>query len=103
MAWDPAAALPGSAAPYLGQELVTALLALAPSGPPATPILFDPAYGLGWQDARGWLVYFGNRTGDLALKLRVYQGITETLATQGATPILISVEYPDAPFYRLEP
>jgi len=103
VAWDAAAALPGSAAPYLGQELVAALVSLAPSVPVGIPILYDPGYGLGWQDARGWLVYFGNRTGDLALKLRVYNGIAESLGAQGLTPVLISVEYPDAPYYRLEP
>jgi hypothetical protein len=55
---------------------------------------------MGWQDARGWSVYFGQTTRDVPMKLNVYQSILDTLSKQGIQPTLISLAYLDAPFYK---
>jgi len=63
-------------------------------------MVYDTTYGLGWQDAHGWQVYFGQNTDDIPMKLKVYQAIVDTLTNKGIRPTLISVEYLDAPFYK---
>lgn len=86
--------------PLLSAEAVTALQAIAPYVPAGSALIYDPAYGLGWTDARGWQAYFGQTTSDLSLKLSMYQTLVDSLASRGIQPTLISVEYPNAPFYR---
>ena len=80
--------------------MVQAILTLAPKIPAGMPMIYDPNYGMGWQDARGWSVYFGQTTRDVPMKLVVYQSIVDSLTSQGIQPTLISVEYLDAPFYK---
>ena len=63
-------------------------------------MIYDPKYGMGWQDPHGWSVYFGQNTQDIAMKEKVYQAILDTITKQGIQPTLISVEYLDAPFYK---
>jgi hypothetical protein len=90
------------ARPFIGEEMATALMVLSPRVPEGSSLIYDPRYGLGWSDPRGWQAYFGHTHGDVNTKLLVYQGIVDYLAGRGITPVLISVEYPDAPFYRTE-
>lgn len=88
--------------PFIQKELVDAILVLAPNVPAGTTMIFDPSYGLGWKDSRGWNVFFGT-TGmeDMPLKALVYQSLVKDLLERGKTPEFISVAYPDAPFYRM--
>lgn len=86
---------------YVQKELVEAILVLAPNVPEGSTLTFDPDDGLGWEDSRGWVVYFGTDSRDIALKLRVYQSLVESLAGRGMAPEYINVAYADAPFYRM--
>ena len=40
--------------------------------------------------------------GDNGLKIKVYQNMLDYLSKKKIKPVLISVEYPNAPFYRVE-
>ncbi len=91
---------PLSAPAFLSSGLLNALQILAPYVPDGSAILYDPTYGMGWKDNRGWVVYFGQNSGEMTLKLRIYQALQDDLTKKGITPSLISVAYPDAPFYR---
>ncbi len=91
-----------AARPYISAETVSAILTLAPYVPPGTPILYDPQAGLSWNDGRGWLAVFGSGTQDMAVKVRIYQALVDSLMGRGIRPVLINVAYPKAPFYRLE-
>jgi len=71
--------------------------------PSGTPIIYDPKAGLGWTDPRGWTVQMGDITEDMALKLRLYETIVAWFEANHIVPILVNLEYPDAPYYRLEP
>jgi hypothetical protein len=88
------------ARPFLSEEMAAALMILSPHVPQGSSLVYDPRYGLGWTDPRGWQAYFGHTHGDVNTKLQVYQSMVDYLIKQGITPQLISVEYPDAPFYR---
>jgi len=88
--------------PFISEQTVKALIALAPHVPPGTPILYHPATGLSWTDGRGWQAIFGHSGDDIEAKVLVYQAMVDWLAQRGIRPILINVSYPSAPFYRLE-
>ena len=62
--------------------------------------MFDPIYGIGWQDPRGWQVFFGQHTVDIPMKIKVYEAIVATLTLQGIQPEMINVAYLEAPFYK---
>ena len=86
---------------YMQKELVDAILVLSPNVPADSTMIYDPGYGLGWKDSRGWNAFFGTGMQDMPLKVRVYQSLVTSLLEQGNTPAFISVAYPDAPFYRM--
>ncbi len=85
---------------FIDPAMVQAIQTLYPQVPAGSPMIYDPAYGMGWQDPHGWSVYFGQNTQDISMKEKVYQAILDTLTKQGTQPTLIDVEYLDAPFYK---
>jgi hypothetical protein len=91
---------PFSPPPFMQKELVDAILALAPTVPADSTMVFDRTFGLGWTDSRGWKSFFGTSAQDMPLKVRVYQSLVDSLTQRGVLPSFISVMYPDAPFYR---
>lgn len=91
---------PSLPAPFMQEDLVAAVLALAPSVPGDATMFYDPKNGLGWEDTRGWNAYFGTSVKDMPLKVRVYESLVESLMSQGKVPSIINVAYPEAPFYR---
>ena len=97
----PSSSDPLSPVPFISGEMVKAIKTLAPHVPPGSPLLYDPRNGLGWADSRGWQVFFGSDARDTALKLQVYQSLVDSLAQRGTYPVFISVQYPNAPFYRM--
>ena len=92
---------PLSPLPYLSADMVKAIETLAPKVPAGTTMIYDPQNGLGWSDTRGWKVSFGNDPQDMALKLQVYQSLVASLTQKGVTPVFISVQYVNAPYYRM--
>jgi hypothetical protein len=92
---------PLSPIPYLSADMVKAIQTLAPSVPSGTTMVYDPRSGLGWTDTRGWQVSFGSNAKDIALKLQVYRSLVNSLTQQGIIPTFISVQYANAPYYRM--
>lgn len=87
--------------PFMHKELVDAILILAPTVPAGSTMIYEAEHGLGWTDSLGWKAYFGTGMKDMALKLKVYEALSKTLVERGLTPELVSVEYPEAPYYTL--
>jgi hypothetical protein len=85
---------------FIQPEMVQVIAAVAPYVPAGMPMIFDPKYGIGWQDPRGWVVYFGQNTQDMPAKLTVYAALVDQLISRGIHPTLISMEYLDAPIYK---
>lgn len=90
-----------SPAPFISTEMVQAVKGLAAHVPPGMPLLYDPSFGFGWDDPRGWRVHFGTSASDVELKMRVYESMVNSLAQRGIQPVLIDVTYPTAPYYRI--
>jgi hypothetical protein len=97
---DPAQSI-GQKPPFLDPAMVQAIINLSAYVPGGPAMIYDTTYGLGWQDERGWQVYYGQKTDNVPMKVKVYQAIVDTLANTGILPTLISVEYLNAPFYRV--
>ena len=92
---------PLTPAPFLAPEMVKSIKGLAARVPPGVSILYDTSFGFGWNDPRGWKVYFGTSASDVDLKMRVYESMVASLTQRGIQPALINVTYPTAPYYRL--
>jgi hypothetical protein len=92
---------PLSPVPFISLDMVKAIQTLAPSVPAGAAMIYDPHYGLGWLDSRGWQVFFGSESKDMTLKLQVYQALTTSLVQRGIFPAFISVQYANAPYYRM--
>ena len=92
---------PLSPAPFISPDMVQAIQGLAGHVPPGVTILYDATFGFGWNDPRGWRVYFGTKGTDVELKMRVYESLVSSLAERGIQPAIINVTYPTAPYYRL--
>lgn len=87
--------------PFISTEMVESLRGLAGHVPPGESILYDAGLGFGWNDPRGWRVYFGTSANDVELKMRVYESMVASLTQRGIRPALINVTYPTAPYYRM--
>jgi hypothetical protein len=87
---------------FMQPELVAGILVMRAQAPEGTDLVYDPQYGLGWKDPRGWDIFFGLEGDDIESKLVVYKSIVEKLEANGVTPTLINLEHIHAPYYRLE-
>ena len=87
--------------PFISTDMVRALKGLGGHIPPGLVIIYNPTYGFGWNDPRGWRVYFGTSADDVELKMRVYEAMVNSLTQRGIRPAMINVTYPTAPYYRI--
>jgi hypothetical protein len=92
---------PLTPAPFISADMVQALKGLSGHVPQGVPIVYDTTSGFGWNDPRGWRVYFGTSARDVELKVRVYESMVTSLTQRGIQPALINVTYPAAPYYRM--
>jgi len=82
--------------------LLNTALKLAAYFPGGMALAYSDKHGIGWQDPGGWEVYIGKDLKEFNQKYALYQSISQQLAGQSITPAIISVEFLDAPYYRLE-
>jgi hypothetical protein len=87
---------------FVDPRIVDMVSALAPYLPEGEQMIFDPEHGLGWQDPRGWVVYFGFNDDDADQKMTVYLSLVDYLEGKRITPELINVEFLDSPYFRME-
>jgi len=89
---------------FIAPEMVAGILEFHRIVPGVDHLIYDAAHGFGWHDEkRDWDVYLGTNLSNVAEKLNVYFTIRAHLREQGIQPVMVSVEYLHAPYYRLEP
>ena len=97
--------LPETATPVQDQiltpEMVDAILMLNLQVPAGTDMLYHPEHGLGWQDPQGWQVFFGHDPDDMETRMSIYAELVKELVEIGIKPVMISMEFLHAPYYRL--
>jgi cell division septal protein FtsQ len=91
-----------AAVQFVDPQLVTAILNIKSMAPKKTTIVYDKEHGFGWDDTRGWQVFFGMDITNMDTKLLVYKALVKKLKADGVDPAFISVEYANAPYYRME-
>ncbi len=92
------------AAPLLEEGLVDSILFIAPYVPEGSELIYDQTHGLGWQDpVDNWQIFFGKELDQMNVRMRIYEQITSLFAEKKSKPVMISVEYIHAPYYRMEP
>ena len=87
---------------FVDPRIVDTVAVLASYIPQDVDLIFDMDHGLGWQDQRGWVVYFGFNDDDAHQKMKIYQALVEYLEGKRITPRVINVEYVDSPYFRME-
>ncbi len=85
----------------MAPEVIQNALALSEALGDVKVLQYDPQYGFGFEDPRGWRVVFGV-DGDMAMKVRVYKALAETIADKGFSVALVNLEDQAAPYYRVE-
>lgn len=96
----PDATEPLSAGARIPQALVDGALYLRSRYPNIDHLLYDSVKGLGYDDGRGWTVWFGNGS-EMSVKLLVYNAIVSSIEAQGLHPGEVFVGDPDRPYYTL--
>lgn len=84
----------------LDPKVMKAAMELSKIMPTDAVLVYDSISGMGWQDLRGWKVYFGIDLDDIQFKQVEYQTIIDHLTKIGITPTEISVAHTDFPYYR---
>lgn len=79
-------------------DVVTGALQMKTLYPNIDVLRYDSIQGLGYQDGRGWMAWFGTGT-DMPEKLLIYDAIVTNLLGRQIQPGEISVVNPDAPYY----
>jgi hypothetical protein len=92
---------PDALVPFAAPQIIESVRQLAPHVPQGSVLLYDPKYGFGWVDGRGWTVWFGANPDQTDMKLRVYAALVDSILQRGILPSFINVAYPSAPYYRV--
>jgi hypothetical protein len=97
----PAATDSKAPAPFISADMVSAIKVLARQVPSGGSLVYESQYGLGWIDPRGWQVFFGSGSREMAARLSVYQAMLGLFQQKGIVPAFVNVQFPTAPYYRM--
>jgi Cell division septal protein len=87
---------------HIDSSLLLGILQLNAWMPAEKTLLYQKQRGLGWADARGWDVFVGRKLENINDKMVMYETIVRNLESQGINPSMVSVEFLNAPYYRVD-
>ena len=87
---------------FVDPRIVRTVAALDDYLPEQVDMIYTAEHGLGWHDARGWVVYFGFNDDNAEQKMNVYQSMVEYLEGKRIKPSIINIEFLDSPYFRME-
>jgi hypothetical protein len=85
----------------ISEDILQAAVSLHQQAAEIGSLIYDPQYGLGFEDQRGWSVFFGV-DGNMAMKMLVYQSLAQEIERRGLRVSFVSVEDQTAPYYIVE-
>jgi cell division protein FtsQ len=85
----------------ISQDVLQAAVSLHRQSAEIGSLIYDPQFGLGFEDDHGWSVFFGV-DGDMAMKMMVYQSLAQEIERRGLRVRFVSVEDQTAPYYIVE-
>ena len=68
--------------------------------PPDRPLYYTYKNGFGWDTDEGWRIFFGKTDENMDEKLRMQESLTKYFQENEILPVLVSLEFKDAPYYR---
>lgn len=92
---DPMADVPNQ---RINTDIIAGALQLHSLLPNVSALRYNHEHGLGYNDERGWQVWFGTGTG-MPEKILIYNAIVAEFQQQGFTPTAVYVIDPDHPYY----
>ena len=87
---------------HISPVVMTSAIKLSAMLKKSTPLAYSNTDGLGWHDTGGWDVFIGLDLNNMDTKLLMYKAVVAQIKKEGVTPVMISVENPDTPYYRTE-
>lgn len=81
-------------------DTLQSMLTFGKKVPEGKTLYYTYAHGYGWDSEQGWRLFFGHTDTDLDEKLQMAESITKYLLEEEIQPVLLSLEFKDAPFYR---
>jgi cell division protein FtsQ len=87
---------------HIESNLLVGVLQLNAWMPNESTLLYQKQRGLGWKDTRGWDVFVGQKLESINDKMVMYETIVRNLEKQEINPTIVSVEFLNAPYYRVE-
>jgi cell division protein FtsQ len=87
---------------HIDSNLLVAVLQLNDWMPDEPTLLYQQQRGLGWADVRGWDVFVGRKLENINDKMVMYETIVHKLEEEGINPSMVSVEFLNAPYYRVD-
>ena len=85
---------------HLDRDTVLGALQMREILPPGIRLDYNPTYGLGWTNERGWQIWVGSG-GGMGEKMMIYEFLFDNLTGRGIEAEELNIANPDAPFYRI--
>ena len=85
---------------YFSKDTLDTMLTMGSYAPKDRPLYFTYDNGYGWDTDEGWRVFFGKSDSDIEEKMRMLESLTKYFIKNEIQPVMLSLEFKDAPYYR---
>lgn len=85
---------------YFSKDVLKTIVTMGSHVPEGKPLIYTYKHGFGWDTDEGWRIFFGKTDSDMDEKLRMQTSLTKYFRENEIEPILVSLEFKDAPYYR---
>lgn len=85
---------------YFSKDVLKTIVTMGSHVPEGKPLIYTYKNGFGWDTDEGWRIFFGKNDSDIDEKLRMQESLTKYFQENEIQPILVSLEFKDAPYYR---
>ena len=85
---------------YFSQDVLKTIITMGSHVPEGKPLIYTYKNGFGWDTDEEWRIFFGKNDNDMDEKLRMQESLTRYFHENEIQPVMVSLEFKDAPYYR---
>lgn len=85
---------------YFSRETLNTIVTMGSYVPDGEPLIYTFKNGFGWDTEEGWRLFLGKTASDIEEKMRMHESLTKYFHENEIQPILVNLEFKDAPYYR---
>lgn len=85
---------------YFSQDVLKTIMTMGKYVPEGKPLIYTFKNGFGWDTDEEWRIFFGKNDNDMEEKLRMQESLTGYFQKNEIQPVMVSLEFKDAPYYR---